>query len=95
MTFSYWMRPTADPCGPSPGPQFSNSVDISSDDALVAVAGESLLIVEAKDPSSSGRFTEFENNVDTIRFSPSGDAIVATDYDGHARILSTRRGRSR
>ena len=33
-------------------------------------------------------FTRFDNNIHQVRFAPAGDAVAASSYDGHLRIMS-------
>jgi WD40 repeat protein len=78
-------------------PAYAGTVDISPDGTAVAVGGAEVWIVGAADPSDPAyraSYTKLGNNAHRVRFSPSGDALVATAYDGHARILSSDAGPS-
>lgn len=68
-------------------PAFAHTVDISPDDRAVAVGGDHLLVVDIEDPQKRATFRKFDNNLDQVRFSPSGDAIAASAYDGRIRIV--------
>jgi hypothetical protein len=70
-----------------PGPKYVSSVDISPDGSYVAVGGDAVVVFDAREPSRQSRFTDLGNNVHQVRFSPSGDALAASAYDGRARIL--------
>jgi WD40 repeat protein len=72
-----------------PGPQNGASVDISADDGRVVVGGATLLLADVEGERLAG-FGKFGNNIDHVRFSPSGDAIAASSYDGHVRIVSAQ-----
>lgn len=71
-----------------PSPPYSNSVDISPDGEWVATSGGFVELIRINNPEEKYRFMRFKNNVHQVRFSPSGDALVASAYDGQARILS-------
>ena len=70
-------------------PQYSNTVDISPDGSTVAVGGNHIILLSTGDPGRRAIYTRFDNNIHRARFSPSGDAVAVTSYDGHVRILST------
>jgi WD40 repeat protein len=70
-----------------PAPTYAAGVDISPDGRLVAVGGNHLLVVDAADPARRSRHDGFDNNINTVRFSPSGDAVAASSYDGRIRIF--------
>lgn len=72
-----------------PAPTYSNPVDISPDGRTVAVGGQYLLLIDAKKPSHTSTYKDFQNNIHNVRFSPSGDAVAVSSYDGHVRIVST------
>jgi WD40 repeat protein len=69
-------------------PQYSSSVDISPDGSRVAVGGDRAVVIDRQDPSRRASYERFGNNLHEVRFSPSGDALAASSYDGHVRILS-------
>ncbi|HUT77833.1 MAG TPA: hypothetical protein VM285_09120, partial [Polyangia bacterium] len=70
-----------------PAPQYAAGVDISPDGTLVAAGGAELVLVAAADPLRRSYATDFGNNICQARFSPSGDVVAASSYDGHVRIF--------
>jgi WD40 repeat protein len=68
-------------------PEFGGDVAISPNGRAVAVGGAALQIVDAANPSHRVTFTEFGNNIGRVRFSPSGDAVVTSSFDGKVRIF--------
>jgi hypothetical protein len=70
-----------------PGPDFGGDVAFSPDGRLVAMGGQGLLLVELSNPARRAFYGHFGNNVGHVRFSPSGDAVVASSYDGRLRIF--------
>ncbi|MBN1572861.1 MAG: hypothetical protein JW984_06645 [Deltaproteobacteria bacterium] len=77
-----------------PAPTFSRPVDISLDGRKVAVGGQYLILIDAENPSHISTYKDFQNNLHNVRFSPSGDAVAVSSYDGHVRIISTDMGSS-
>ncbi|MCP4678409.1 MAG: hypothetical protein GY854_23425 [Deltaproteobacteria bacterium] len=73
----------------TPAPSALWSVDISPDGSKVAFGGSHLEIVDSKDPRKKTIYRKFNNNINTVRFSPSGDAVFASAYDGRIRIVSS------
>jgi WD40 repeat protein len=73
-------------------PTYSNSVDISPDMSRVAIGGNRLVVLDRADPTRRAAYEKFGNNIHEVRFSPSGDAVAASSYDGHVRILSADPG---
>jgi len=69
-------------------PEFANSLDLSPDGTLLAVGGKELRVLSVADPGKVGGFTQFDNNIHQVHFAPAGDAVVASSYDGHLRIVS-------
>jgi WD40 repeat protein len=69
-------------------PDYTSSVDISPDGTRVAVGGAKVVLYDLTNPKQRSSYAKFGNNVDQVRFSPSGDALAASAYDGHLRILS-------
>ncbi|MCK9462508.1 MAG: WD40 repeat domain-containing protein [Proteobacteria bacterium] len=69
-------------------PTYSSSVDFSPDMSRVAIGGNRLIVMDRALPSVRAVYEKFGNNIHKVRFSPSGDAIAASSYDGHLRILS-------
>jgi hypothetical protein len=63
-------------------------VALSPDGRYVAVGGAALVLVDLANPARRAHYGYFHNNIDTVRFSPSGDAVVASSYDGRVRIFA-------
>lgn len=70
-------------------PEFTNSVDLSPDGTLLAVGGKELRVLSVADPGRSAVFAGFDNNIHQVHFAPAGDAVAASSYDGHVRIVNT------
>jgi WD40 repeat protein len=70
-----------------PAPKYVSSVDLSPDGALLAAGGDAVVVYAAREPSRQSRFTDLGNNVHQVRFSPAGDALAASAYDGRVRLL--------
>lgn len=70
-----------------PTPEFGGDVALSPRGDAVAMGGAGLLLVNAANPSERTVYTKFGNNIGRVRFSPSGDAIVTSSYDGRVRIF--------
>jgi hypothetical protein len=81
-----------------PGPHFGGDVAFSPDGRFVAMGGRGLLLVDLLNPQRRAFRSHFYNNIGHVRFSPSGDAVVASSYDGHLRVFKyetvVRDGRS-
>jgi len=69
-------------------PEFTNSMDLSPDGTLLALGGKELRVLSVTDPARSGVFTKFDNNIHQVHFAPGGEAVAASSYDGHVRIVS-------
>ncbi|MBM4364188.1 MAG: hypothetical protein FJ104_16030, partial [Deltaproteobacteria bacterium] len=74
----------------APAPRYGHTVDVSPDGELLAVGGAEVHLLSARDGSRLGTFTALGNNVHRVRFSPTGDVLAVTAYDGRARLLSPR-----
>jgi hypothetical protein len=70
-----------------PGPHFGGDVAFSPDGRLLATGGRGLLLVDLVNPQRRAFRSHFYNNIGHVRFSPSGDAVVASSYDGHLRVF--------
>lgn len=68
-------------------PQYTNSLDFSPDGSYLAAAGAETVVMRARDGGDRKYFRKQGNNAHRVRFSPSGDALAVSAYDGHARIL--------
>lgn len=74
-----------------PGPRYAGDVAFSPDGRFVAMGGAGLLLVDLINPERRAFYSYFYNNVGHVRFSPSGDALAASSYDGHVRIFRYER----
>lgn len=63
-------------------------VTFSPDGRWLALGGEGVKVIDLSKPTRRTEYTYFYNNVSDVRFSPSGDVLVATAYDGKARLLA-------
>ncbi len=70
-----------------PGPNYAGDVAISPDGRYVAVGGQGLLVVDLLNPARRAFYSHLYNNISTVRFSPSGDALGASSYDGRIRLF--------
>jgi hypothetical protein len=71
-----------------PGPNYSGSVSISPDGRWLAVGGQGLLLVDLANPVRRAFYSYYQNNIASVRFSPSGDALFTSSFDGRIRIFS-------
>ncbi|HVU03028.1 MAG TPA: hypothetical protein VHE30_14810 [Polyangiaceae bacterium] len=71
----------------SGAPQYSNSVDISPDDTRLAVGGSAVVMHDFSSGQPLGGDANFGNNIHRVRFSPSGDALAVSSYEGKIRIF--------
>lgn len=71
-----------------PAMRYTGDLDFSPDGRFLAVSGEGLLVVDLANPARRAYEGAFGNNISTVRFSPSGDAIAVSAYDGRLRIFS-------
>jgi hypothetical protein len=68
-------------------PNYVASVDFSPDGRSLAFGGESLVVLDLLNPERRAYYGHLYNNLNTVRFSPSGDAIVTSAYDGRLRVF--------
>jgi hypothetical protein len=71
-----------------PAPKYAASVAFSPDGRFVAVGGAGLLVMDLLNPARRAFYGHLGNNIGRVRFSPSGDAIFASSYDGRLRALA-------
>lgn len=71
-------------------PPYSNSVDMSPDDTKIAVGGASVVVHDAATGNVVAADAHFGNNVHRVRFSPSGDALAVSSYEGKLRIFDAK-----
>lgn len=78
----------------TPAPAYASGLDISGDDRFVAVGGSFVSLHKLDDPTRPSRYHRFDNNIDTVRFSPDGDLLAVSSYDGRIRtfVPSLERG---
>jgi WD40 repeat protein len=72
----------------APIPEYVNSVEFSPDGQFLAVGGNGLKVFNLNQPERRAEYTYLYNNISDIEYSPSGDAIAVSSYDGHVRLLS-------
>lgn len=70
-----------------PGPNYSGSASISPDGRWLAVGGQGLLLVDLANPVRRAFYSYYQNNIASVRFSPSGDALLTSSFDGRVRIF--------
>lgn len=66
-------------------PRWGSPVDISPDGKLMALGGEKLQIASFPSGKILAEDTAYDNNIDTVRFTPQGDLLLVSAYDGKAR----------
>jgi len=71
----------------APAPEYAGDVALSPDGRLVAVGGADLRLIDIEEPSRRAIQGGFGNNIGRVRFSPSGDAVATSSYDGKIRIF--------
>lgn len=70
------------------GPRYASDCSFSPDGRLVAVGGQGVLVVDLVNSDRRAFYGKFKNNVGRVRFSPSGDALVASSYDSRLRAFA-------
>jgi hypothetical protein len=71
-----------------PGPRYAGDVAFSPDGRYLAVAGEGLLLVDLINSKRRAFYSYLYNSIGYVRFSPSGDAVVASAFDGRVRVFA-------
>lgn len=71
-----------------PAPKYSSAVTFSPDGRYLAVAGQGLLVVDLLNAGRRAFFGHIYNNLSDVEFSPSGDALAASAYDGKVRLFT-------
>jgi len=66
-------------------PKWGGSVALSPDGTLMALGGEKLVVVSLPDGKVVAEDSDYNNNINDIRFSPQGDLLLVSAYDGKAR----------
>jgi WD40 repeat protein len=73
----------------SPVPEYTNALDVSPDDRFLAVGGSACVVLDLASGREVGRDAHFGNNIHSVRFSPSADALAVSSYEGKIRIFDT------
>jgi hypothetical protein len=68
-------------------PKYAASIAFSPDGRWLAAGGKGLLLIDLANPQRRAFYSYFFNNSNTVAFSPSGDAIAVSSYDGHIRLF--------
>lgn len=76
----------------TPAQRYAGDVSFSPDGRYLAVGGEGLLVLEVAFPERRALFAHVQNNIGHVRFSPSGDLLAASSYDGKIRLFRVTRG---
>lgn len=66
-------------------PKWGSAIAISPDGKWLALGGERLQVASFPDGHIVAEDTVYENNIDSVRFTPQGDLLLASAYDGKAR----------
>lgn len=69
-------------------PRYAGDCSFSPDGRLVAAGGQGVLVVDLINSDRRAFYGKLENNVGRVRFSPSGDALVASSYDSRLRAFA-------
>lgn len=67
--------------------KYASDVSISADGRWLAVGGQGLLLVDLANPARRAFYSYYHNNIASVRFSPSSDALVTSSFDGRIRIF--------
>lgn len=70
-----------------PAPRYAGDVAFSPDGRFLAVVGDGLLLLDLANTDRRAFYSYLKNNAGHVRFSPSGDAVIMSSYDGKLRIL--------
>jgi WD40 repeat protein len=66
-------------------PKWGSALAISPDGKWLALGGERLQVVSFPEGHLVAEDAAYENNIDTVRFTPQGDLLLTSAYDGKAR----------
>jgi len=71
--------------GTLPLPKWGGAIDISPDGRFIALGGEKLIVAAFPSGEIIAEDTKYGNNINTVRFTPQGDLLLTSAYDGKAR----------
>lgn len=66
-------------------PQWGSAIAISPDGSLLAMGGEKLRVVRFPGGEVVAEDANYGNNIGEVRFTPQGDLLLASAFDGKAR----------
>lgn len=69
-------------------PRYAADCAFSPNGRWLAVGGEGVFLVDLLNPNRRALYSYVYNNVGRVHFSPSGDTLLASAYDGRIRALS-------
>lgn len=69
-------------------PNYARDVSLSPDGRWLAVGGQGLLLVDLSNPARRAFYSHFYNNIHCVRFSPAGDVVATSSYDGRIRLFA-------
>ncbi len=73
----------------------ARTIALSPDERYLAVGGRDLRVFEFESGRLVGRETGYGGDIHLVRFSPAGESLVTTSYDGRIRIFALDGGRLR
>ncbi len=66
-------------------PKWGSAIAISPNGKWIALGGSRLQVATFPDGHLVAEDTAYDNNIDTVRFTPQGDLLLTSAYDGKAR----------
>lgn len=66
-------------------PKWGSAIAISPDGKWIALGGERLQVASFPDGHVVAEDTAYGNNINSVRFTPQGDILLSSAYDGKAR----------
>lgn len=76
-----------------PAPKYASSIDFTPDERFLAVGGAALWIYDLETGQRVASDERFDNNIGHVGFSPGGETLLVTAYDGRARSYPFSDGR--
>lgn len=73
-------------------PEYAASMDVSPDERYLAVGGAAVWVYDLETGERTATEKRFDNNVGQVTFSPGGETLVVTAYDGRARSFAFANG---